>query len=147
MKIRVTNKNGQSTTGDTQILYNGSESIEYFIDNQWIKEEDIKNLVLQEKVILNSGEPDKYEFDIKSQLLTQLSTKKEVELTKIQKKLLALLVRKRGQVVSFQEIHDEVWKGKNMTRFTLRNQVKIIRDKTFKSIIKNHSNIGYTIDN
>lgn len=68
-----------------------------------------------------------------------------VELTKIQKKLLMRLIQNPNEIVSYETIAQEVWKGKNMSQFTLRNQIKSLRDKIYPEIIKNISNHGYII--
>lgn len=68
---------------------------------------------------------------------------KEIHLTRIESKLLKLLLDNKGEIVSIEDIHSKVWKGKEMTRFTLRNKIKILRDKTYYELIKNHSNVGY----
>lgn len=69
--------------------------------------------------------------------------KYEVRLTRIEEKLFKLLLENKGCIVSIEDIKATVWHGKNMTRFTLRNKIKTLRDKTFYELIKNHSNIGY----
>ncbi|MFK2822039.1 winged helix-turn-helix domain-containing protein [Arcobacter sp. YIC-80] len=70
----------------------------------------------------------------------------EVKLTRIEEALFSLLLENRGEIVSIETIHNVAWKGKNMTRFTLRNKVKTLRDKTYYDLIKNHSNIGYSMN-
>ena len=65
---------------------------------------------------------------------------REIPLTKTENKLLRLLVENINSLVTLETIHEIVWKGKNMSRFTLRNKVKDLRDKTFYELIKNHSN-------
>lgn len=70
----------------------------------------------------------------------------EVKLTRIEEALFSLLLENRGEIVSIDTIHNVAWKGKNMTRFTLRNKVKTLRDKTYYDLIKNHSNIGYSMN-
>ncbi len=70
----------------------------------------------------------------------------EVKLTRIEEALFSLLLENRGEIVSIDTIHSVAWKGKNMTRFTLRNKVKTLRDKTYYDLIKNHSNIGYSMN-
>lgn len=70
----------------------------------------------------------------------------QVKLTRIEESLFSLLLESRGDVVSIETIHNVAWKGKNMTRFTLRNKVKTLRDKTYYDLIKNHSNIGYSMN-
>ncbi|MFA9374372.1 MAG: transcriptional regulator [Poseidonibacter sp.] len=71
---------------------------------------------------------------------------REIPLTKTENKLLRLLVENINSLVTLETIHEIVWKGKNMSRFTLRNKVKDLRDKTFYELIKNHSNLGYSIN-
>ncbi len=70
----------------------------------------------------------------------------EVKLTRIEEALFSLLLENRGEIVPIETIHNVAWKGKNMTRFTLRNKVKTLRDKTYYDLIKNHSNIGYSMN-
>lgn len=71
---------------------------------------------------------------------------KEVKLTRIEAALFGVLFENIGKIVSFDEIHRVAWKGKNMTSFTLRNKVKTLRDKTYYDLLKNHSNIGYSME-
>ncbi|MFA9374237.1 MAG: helix-turn-helix domain-containing protein, partial [Poseidonibacter sp.] len=71
---------------------------------------------------------------------------KEVSLTKIENALLELLLKNKGKIVKIETIAEVIWKDKEMTRFTLRNKIKSIRDKTFYELIVNHSNIGYCIN-
>lgn len=71
------------------------------------------------------------------------SFNKEVNLTRIEEALFKLLLENKNKIVSIDEIHRVAWKGKNMTRFTLRNKVRTLRNKTYYDLIKNHSNIGY----
>jgi DNA-binding winged helix-turn-helix (wHTH) protein len=68
----------------------------------------------------------------------------EVKLTKIEKNLLKLFLENQNEVLSSQTIHTSVWKGKNMSVYTLRNMIKNLRHKTYYELIKNHSNLGYS---
>lgn len=74
------------------------------------------------------------------------SFNEQVKLTRIEEALFSLLLENRGEIVPIDTIHNVAWKGKNMTRFTLRNKVKTLRDKTYYDLIKNHSNIGYSMN-
>ena len=88
---------------------------------------------------------DDYIFDFDS---NQLLRKDElVELTKLETNFLALILSNGMEITSYKEIKDIIWKGKNMSIFTMRNIVNKIRQKTYYEIIRNHSNKGYTIDN
>lgn len=69
----------------------------------------------------------------------------EILLTKLEKKLLHLLIIKDGEIVNIDIIKNTVWKGKDMSIYTLRNMIMKIRDKTYPEIIKNKSNCGYSI--
>lgn len=67
-----------------------------------------------------------------------------VSLTKLENKLIALLINSK-EVVTIEKIKNDVWKGKEMTVFTMRNVIKKIRDKTYYEIIKSKSGCGYSI--
>lgn len=69
----------------------------------------------------------------------------EIYLTKLEKKFLKLLIENIDQTVDYETIKNTVWKGKEMSVFTLRNFAKKIRDKTYYEIIINKSNHGYAI--
>ncbi len=69
-----------------------------------------------------------------------------VELTRLEKLLLKFLIDKKGEVIDYEEIKEAVWKGKNMSIYTMRNIVNKIRQKTYYEIIKTYSNKGYIID-
>jgi DNA-binding response OmpR family regulator len=70
-----------------------------------------------------------------------------VDFTRLEKSFLKLLISKRSDVVDYDLIKEVVWKGKDMSIYTMRNIVNKIRQKTYYEIIRNHSNKGYTIDN
>ncbi|KAB7888622.1 response regulator transcription factor [Poseidonibacter ostreae] len=70
-----------------------------------------------------------------------------VDFTRLEKAFLKLLISKRSDVVDYDLIKEVVWKGKDMSIYTMRNIVNKIRQKTYYEIIRNHSNKGYTIDN
>lgn len=72
--------------------------------------------------------------------------KQEVKLTRLEQSLFEQLLKSDGAVCKIEEIHAVSWKGKKMTRFTLRNKVKSLRNKTYYDLIKNHSNIGYSMN-
>lgn len=69
-----------------------------------------------------------------------------IDFTRLEKGFLKLLIAKKGDVVDYDVIKSVVWKGKNMSIYTMRNIVNKIRQKTYYEIIKNHSNKGYIID-
>ena len=69
-----------------------------------------------------------------------------IDFTRLEKSFLKLLITKRNDITDYDIIKDVVWKGKDMSIYTMRNRVNKIRQKTYYEIIKNHSNKGYTID-
>ena len=69
-----------------------------------------------------------------------------IDLKKKKKSFLKLLIVKRNDITDYDIIKEVVWKGKDMSIYTMRNIVNKIRQKTYYEIIKNHSNKGYTID-
>lgn len=70
----------------------------------------------------------------------------QIDFTRLEKSFLKLLIQRRGDVTDYDTIKDVVWKGKNMSIYTMRNIVNKIRQKTYYEIIKNYSNRGYVID-
>ena len=69
-----------------------------------------------------------------------------IDFTRLEKSFLKLLITKRNDITDYDIIKDVVWKGKDMSIYTMRNIVNKIRQKTYYEISKNHSNKGYTID-
>lgn len=69
-----------------------------------------------------------------------------IDFTRLEKAFLKLLISRKGDITDYETIKEVVWKGKNMSIFTMRNIVNKIRQKTYYEIIKNHSNRGYIID-
>lgn len=87
---------------------------------------------------------DGFYFDMNRELLFQ--GKKLIKLTKTERKLVKLLSSNVNVLVTYEDIADEVWKGKNFSIYSLRNVIKHIREKTSDSFIKNSSNRGYVIN-
>lgn len=69
-----------------------------------------------------------------------------IDFTRLEKGFLKLLITRKGEITDYDMIKNVVWKGKNMSIYTMRNIVNKIRQKTYYEIIKNHSNKGYIID-
>ncbi|OCL82759.1 response regulator transcription factor [Arcobacter porcinus] len=69
-----------------------------------------------------------------------------IEFTRLEKGFLKLLIDRLDEMTDYDMIQEEVWKGKKMSIFTMRNIVNKIRIKTYYDIIRNHSGRGYTID-
>jgi len=60
--------------------------------------------------------------------------------------VLELLLRKKGMVVSYEEIEMNVWKEEYMSIAALRTLVKSLRKKLPNSFIKNYSQSGYSFE-
>ena len=69
-----------------------------------------------------------------------------IDFTRLEKSFLKLLIARRNEITDYDMIKDIVWKGKEMSIYTMRNIVNKIRQKTYYEIIRNHSSKGYTID-
>ena len=69
-----------------------------------------------------------------------------IDFTRLEKGFLKLLIERRDEITDYDTIKDLVWKGKDMSIYTMRNIVNKIRQKTYYEIVKNHSSRGYTID-
>jgi DNA-binding response OmpR family regulator len=69
-----------------------------------------------------------------------------IDFTRLEKGFLKLLIAKKGEIVDYDTIKNVVWKGKNMSIYTMRNIVNKVRQKTYYEIVRNHSNKGYVID-
>lgn len=100
----------------------------------------INYVYLNNKISFERG----FYFDINKELL--FIDRKIIDLTKMETKLIVLLVRHINKLVTYEEISHDIWKKKNYSIFSLRNIVKNIRAKTYDSFIKNKSNRGYVIN-
>jgi DNA-binding response OmpR family regulator len=69
-----------------------------------------------------------------------------IDFTRLEKGFLKLLIERRDEITDYDTIKDLVWKGKDMSIYTMRNIVNKIRQKTYYEIVRNHSSRGYTID-
>lgn len=125
-----------------------SKEMELFLSKKAKKKEfALKNIIeeliyeqINNKIYFEEG----FYFDkLKNKLFK--ADGKIIEFTKLQSGLFNLLLEKNDEIISFETIHNEVWKNKKMSIFTMRNVVKRIRDLTYYGIIINHSNIGYSL--
>jgi two-component system, OmpR family, response regulator MprA len=99
------------------------------------------NFLYENKKILFEN---KFYFDINKKTLFQ--DKKIIKLTRIEKKLIDLLVSNPNDLISYEDISKIVWKNKKFSMFTLRNTIKHIREKTYETFIQNISKKGYLIN-
>ena len=76
----------------------------------------------------------------------QLTLNKEViHLSKTETKLLELLIKKRGSVVTYEMFWEEVW-GEWIDPTNIRVQIGSLRKKLLNDFIKNARGVGYSID-
>jgi len=84
-----------------------------------------------------------YKFDTKKMQLTLKD--KVIMLGKIETKLLELLIKQRGSVVTYEMFWEEVW-GEWIDPTNIRVQVGNLRKKLKRNFIKNVRGTGYSID-
>lgn len=84
-----------------------------------------------------------YKYDLKKMKLTYHD--EGVVLSKTETKILELLIKKRGSVVSCEMFWEEVW-GEWVDSANIRVQMGNLRKKLEKDFIKNVRGVGYSID-
>jgi len=84
-----------------------------------------------------------YKFDTKKMQLTLKD--KVIMLGKTETKLLELLIKQRGSVVTYEMFWEEVW-GEWIDPTNIRVQVGNLRKKLKRNFIKNVRGTGYSID-
>ncbi|WP_231988958.1 MULTISPECIES: response regulator transcription factor [Nitratiruptor] len=87
--------------------------------------------------------PNGYTYDLAAFELKQNG--KSIPLTKQEKRILELLIKQRGNVVSIEQFCDEVW-GEYVDSANIRVHITKLRKKIGKDIIKNVHGLGYKID-
>lgn len=85
-------------------------------------------------------------FDIEKSILYDKNSRK-INLTKYEKSVLTYLIKNKKEVISLENLIENVWKGKpNTSIFAVRNVIRKIRVKSCYSIITNNHNLGYQIN-
>jgi len=84
-----------------------------------------------------------YKYDSFNQTL--IRDDKIVTLTDSQHKLLSILIKNRGRIVSYEEIENFVWFDKIMSSDALRSLMRDVRKLIGKERIENISKCGYRI--
>ena len=82
-------------------------------------------------------------FDYEKQKL--FNKDEEIIFTRLEYKLFRFLLNNLNTLVTFEQIKSFVWKNENVTRFTIRNFIKKIRDKTYRDLVFCKSNCGYIL--
>jgi DNA-binding response OmpR family regulator len=84
-----------------------------------------------------------YIYDTAKMQLTL--NEKVIKLSKTETKLLELLIKKRGSVVTYELFWEEIW-GEWIDPTNIRVQVGSLRKKLADDFIKNARGVGYSID-
>jgi len=87
--------------------------------------------------------PFGYSYNIKNMKLT--FENEDTVLTKTEARILELLIKQRGCVVSYEMFWEEVW-GEWIDPTNIRVQVGTLRKKLKRDFIKNIRGVGYSID-
>ena len=85
----------------------------------------------------------KHRFDMLNHSL--IENEKVIPLTEFQYKLLSILIKNRGRIVSYEEIERYIWFDKSMSADALRSLVRDVRKFIGKECIANISKYGYRI--
>lgn len=86
-----------------------------------------------------------FSFDLNNNTFYKNNIK--VSLTTLERTLLRYLIKRKNEIVTYEEIENSVWKNKKYSVDGMRNIIKQIREKSFYSVILNMSKKGYTIGN
>lgn len=84
-----------------------------------------------------------YHYDTFNHTLTY--QKAVIKLTASQSHLLDILVKNRGEVVSYTQLENSIWYDNAMSKDALRCLVRDVRKLTYKEMIENISKIGYKV--
>jgi DNA-binding response OmpR family regulator len=76
---------------------------------------------------------------------TLIEKKEKISLTESQYKLLSILIKNQGRIVSYEEIENYVWFDRIMSADALRSLVRDVRKFIGKETIVNISKYGYRI--
>lgn len=82
-------------------------------------------------------------FDYEKQKL--FNKNEEIIFTRLEYRLFRFLLNNLNKLVTIEQLKSCVWRNENTTRFTIRNFIKRLRDKTCSELIKCKSNCGYIL--
>ena len=83
-----------------------------------------------------------YKYDVAKMQL--LHNNKEIALTKQEKRILELLIKNRGSVVSLEQFCEEVW-GEYVDSANVRVHINKLRKKLDRELIQNVHGLGYKL--
>ena len=97
-------------------------------------EKKLKPIFLHEELVLDL---EKRELHFEEEI---------IPLRKREKEFLQLLYEKKGAILTYVEIEEELWIDKEMTTHALKSFIKEVRAKLPINIVKNIPQEGYTLD-
>ena len=83
-------------------------------------------------------------LDLQKRVLVY-KNEKTINLRKREKEFLQLLHERKGGILSYDEIEEELWSDKDMTSHALKSFIKELRAKLPTNVIKNVPQEGYTL--
>jgi DNA-binding response OmpR family regulator len=101
-----------------------------------------EKLETKEPSIISLGE--NFIYDTFNHILTKNG--KFIKLTASQSLLLDILIKNRGNPVSYIQLENSIWYDSVMSKEALRCLVRDVRKFTYKGIIKNISKVGYRVN-
>lgn len=126
------------------------EAVELNLERYLVKPLTKRNLLpALEKAVLSIKEDeilyfsDDFYFNYETELFYH--NDKIIEMTKKELSFLKLLVLNKGRIVSYTQIEHEIWGDEYMSMNSLRTSIGFLRKKIPLNIIKNVSNMGYTL--
>lgn len=132
-----------------ELKININESLSHKLEgNAKLEKKNLNSYILEQLENLASSVYliNNYYFSAADNCLYHHSTVyREISLTRIEKKLLLLLIHNSYRVVHIDEIIKYIWNGRSVGIHSLRNTVAKIRIKTCYELIENYSSKGYRI--
>ena len=87
---------------------------------------------------------DGFNFDIAKEILYKDG--KEINLSSIEKKLVATFVSNRGYYLSIETLQELVWEGKDVSFADIRMSISRVRHKCGSNFIKTKKMVGYKVE-
>jgi len=87
---------------------------------------------------------DGFSFDVAKEILYKDG--KEINLSSIEKKLVATFVSNRGYYLSIETLQELVWEGKDVSFADIRMSISRVRHKCGSNFIKTKKMVGYKVE-
>jgi len=99
--------------------------------------------IIERRIYSNFKLADSIFFNFQTQSI--IKNNESFVLNKKESLLINLLIQNQGRVVTYEEIEYHIWNNE-CTNAALKSLIRDLRKKTFKSMIKNYSGIGYKLE-